>query len=71
MKITTTYEIKPNHIYPTLGQLIIQVHVNGIPSQPMVYMSGNLADIRQFAAGEIDEDEVWVRARQIRAFEKV
>jgi len=43
MKITTTHEIKPNHMDPTRGQLIIQVHVNGIPGQTMVYMSGNLA----------------------------
>ena len=72
MKITTTYEIKPDPIYPTIGQLIIQVHVNGngIPLQQVVYISGNLADIHQFAAGEIDEEEVWERARRNR-FKKV
>jgi hypothetical protein len=58
MKITTTHEIKPNHMDPTRGTLTVQLYVNGQPSQTVQLMSGPIQDIRQFVAGEINEAEV-------------
>jgi hypothetical protein len=60
MQVTTTHKILEGNPVnnPVTGALLIQLHINGIPGQSIVVMSGPLADIRQFVAGEIDEAEI-------------
>lgn len=58
MQITTTYEVKPNHMDASRGALIIHVFINGTKSGELQPISGNLVDIQQFVAGEIDEAEL-------------
>lgn len=66
MKITTTYTIADHVSDQTRGFLYINVFVNdsSTPSHSFVYMCGNIADIREFVAGDINEAEVERRWRQ-------
>lgn len=64
--ITTTHEIKPNHMHPKDGSLTIRVCINGEEVGTVQAMSGPLADIKEFVAGEIGMAEVsrrWSRRR--------
>jgi len=58
MKITTTFEIKPNHMDPKDGALIVTVFINGEEIGKLQPLSGPIAEIRQFVADEIDMAEI-------------
>lgn len=61
LSITSSYEVRPIKADPSHGQLIVYVSLNGRPHSSIVAMSGPIEDIRQFAAGEIDNAEVMRR----------
>lgn len=61
MQITTTYEIKPNHMNPKDGALIIHVLVNGEEVGTVQPLSGPLVDINEFVAGEVTMEELGER----------
>lgn len=59
MQITTTHEIKPNHIDPKNGALIVHVFLNGTEIGTVQPLSGGpIADIEEFVAGKINMDEI-------------
>lgn len=67
MSLTVTHEIVPNHMDPTCGQLKAQILMNDKPGQTVVILSGPIADIREFVAGEIDQAEIerrWSRRQR-------
>ncbi len=66
MEITTTYNVEPLRGDPNQGQLKVQVLMNGKGHTEIVVMSGPIEDIRQFAAGEIDNDEIMRRWKMKR-----